>query len=89
MICKADAAGGGSMIHEGMFFKLCHDCMEDEEAIRLINEYMMQIDSEVESHTCTYCDDPDAIITSDTCCNGCINLAEKETSAKSPVEQSE
>lgn len=50
VICKGDAAGGGSLIHEGMFFKLCAQCLEDEEAVRLINEYMMQIEDEDEVH---------------------------------------
>jgi hypothetical protein len=29
------------MVHEGMFFKLCKECMEDEEAVRLINEALI------------------------------------------------
>lgn len=46
MICKADAFGGGVKIHEGMFFKMCPTCYEnyeDEEAIRMIDDYLMQI----------------------------------------------
>ncbi len=37
-ICKQDSSGGGSLVHEGMFFKLCKVCLEDEENIRLLNE---------------------------------------------------
>lgn len=49
VICKADAFGGGSMVHGGMFFKLCPACYEqyeDDEAIRMIDEYLMQITDE-------------------------------------------
>jgi hypothetical protein len=38
VICKLDSFGGGSLVHEGMFFKLCKDCMEEEENVRLLNE---------------------------------------------------
>ena len=47
-ICKQDSLGGGSMIHEGMFFKLCKECLEDKEAVRLLNEYLMKIEQEPE-----------------------------------------
>lgn len=46
VICKADASGGGSIIHGGMYFKLCPECYENhenDEALRLIDEFMMQI----------------------------------------------
>ena len=52
VICKDDSFGGSSIIHGGMFFKLCPTCYdnyEDEEALRMIDEYLMQItDEEVE-----------------------------------------
>lgn len=37
------------MVHGGMFFKLCPKCYEqyeDDEAIRMIDEYLMQITDE-------------------------------------------
>lgn len=37
-ICKRDSTGGGSLVFEGMFFKLCVECLEDEDVLRLINE---------------------------------------------------
>jgi hypothetical protein len=40
-ICRRDSLDGGSLIHEGMFFKLCKECLEDEEAVRLINEGLL------------------------------------------------
>lgn len=52
VICKADAFGGGSMVHGGMFFKLCPACYEnyeDEEALRLLTEYLMQITDDEEN----------------------------------------
>jgi len=36
--CKKDSAGGGSIVYGGMFFKLCAECLEDEEVIRKMNE---------------------------------------------------
>ena len=55
MICKADAFGGGVKIHEGMFFKMCPTCYEnyeDEEAVRMINDYLMQITPEDDEEEC-------------------------------------
>lgn len=46
VICKKDSFGGGSMVHGGMFFKLCSDCLEDKEAVKMINEYLMDIEIE-------------------------------------------
>jgi len=37
--CKQDASGGGSVVYGGMFFKMCAECLEDEEVIRSLNEY--------------------------------------------------
>lgn len=46
--CKKDSAGGGSIVFEGMFFKMCPDCLEDEEAIRNINSFWRKIEEEKE-----------------------------------------
>lgn len=43
-ICRQDSLEGGSLVHEGMFFKLCKDCLEDEENVKLLNETMMALD---------------------------------------------
>jgi len=37
-ICKNNSYGGSSIVHEGMFFKLCAECYEETEVIRLLNE---------------------------------------------------
>jgi len=47
-ICKKDSTGGGSLVFGGVFFKVCADCLEDEEAIRKMNEYWQVIDDEKE-----------------------------------------
>jgi hypothetical protein len=46
VICKRDASGGGSKCFGGMFFKMCSDCYEDEEAVELLNAYLMQIEND-------------------------------------------
>lgn len=45
-ICRNDSLGGGSLVFEGMFFKLCAECMNDEEAVRLINEGLLAAEHE-------------------------------------------
>lgn len=47
-ICKKDALGGGSKIYGGMFLKLCPECMDDDEAIRKLDESWDKIDEEEE-----------------------------------------
>ena len=37
--CHKDSIGGGSIVFGGVFFKMCSECMEDEEVIRKMNEY--------------------------------------------------
>lgn len=51
VICKGDSLGGSSIIHGGMFFKLCPICYEkyeDEETVKMINEYWMNIEDETQ-----------------------------------------
>ncbi len=45
-VCKKDSAGGGSVIYGGMFFKMCADCLSDEEIIRSMNEYWRILEDE-------------------------------------------
>ncbi len=45
-ICRKDSLEGGSLIHEGMFFKLCPECLNDEEAVRLINEGLISAEED-------------------------------------------
>lgn len=37
-ICGQEAKHGFTKVHEGVFFKLCQECFEDEAAISLLNE---------------------------------------------------
>lgn len=46
--CKKDSAGGGSIVYGGMFFKMCPECMEDEEIIKKLNEYLQGIEESEE-----------------------------------------
>ena len=46
--CKKDSVGGGSIVYGGMFFKMCPECLEDEEIIRKMNEYWQIMDDEKE-----------------------------------------
>lgn len=43
VICKQDSIDGGSIIHGGMFFKMCKECLEDENAVNLLNQYLTQV----------------------------------------------
>lgn len=46
--CKKDSIGGGSIVYGGMFFKMCPECLEDEEVLRQMNEYWKVLDQEEE-----------------------------------------
>jgi hypothetical protein len=46
--CKKDSIGGGSIVYGGMFFKMCPECLEDEEVLRQMNEYWKLLDQEKE-----------------------------------------
>jgi hypothetical protein len=50
--CKKDSSGGGSIVYGGMFFKMCPECLEDEEVIREINEFWRKLEEE-QSKTAT------------------------------------
>ncbi len=39
-ICKKDSSGGSTMIHEGMFFKVCAECYEEAEILRMLDEHL-------------------------------------------------
>lgn len=44
-ICKRLGDIAGSKCYGGMFFKLCAECMDDEEAMRQMNEYWEQLEN--------------------------------------------
>jgi hypothetical protein len=44
--CKKDSVGGGSIIYGGMFFKMCPECLEDQEVIRKLNEFWRKLEEE-------------------------------------------
>ena len=46
VICKKDSSGGGSLCYGGMFFKMCAECLEDEEIIQKMNEMLKQIEED-------------------------------------------
>lgn len=46
--CKRDSVGGGSIVYGGVFFKMCAECLEDEQVIRKMNEYWQVVDEENE-----------------------------------------
>jgi len=46
--CKKDSAGGGSIIHGGMFMKMCSECFEDEETMRKLNEFWRMLEEKNE-----------------------------------------
>jgi hypothetical protein len=49
--CKKDSLGGGSIVFGGVFFKLCAECLEDEEVIRKMNECWQNIEDCQENHS--------------------------------------
>lgn len=40
-ICKKPTQPGFTKIHEGMFFKLCEECYEEEEILKMLNEHLV------------------------------------------------
>lgn len=49
--CKKNSIGGGSIVYGGMFFKMCPECLEDEEVIRNMNEYWRNFEGDQEETT--------------------------------------
>ena len=44
--CHADAQGGRTVVFQGMFFKICKDCAEDEDIYNELLKRMMDEDLE-------------------------------------------
>lgn len=44
--CKRDSTGGASIVHGGMFMKMCAECYEDEEIMRNMNDYWRKLEEE-------------------------------------------
>jgi hypothetical protein len=55
VICKGEANTGLSKVHEGMFFKLCAECYEETEVIRLLNESLCKAMENPESAKSDIC----------------------------------
>lgn len=49
--CKNDSSGGGSIVYGGMFFKMCAECLEDDEVIKKMNEYWRILEDEKEDES--------------------------------------
>ena len=50
--CRKDSAGGGSRVFGGMFFKMCPECLEDEEVVRKLNEFWCALEEEKMEEEC-------------------------------------
>ena len=42
--CHKEIETGGSVVHGGMFFKMCSECIEDEEILKELNEFWSKLE---------------------------------------------